>query len=132
LRPLPQAPKEEFCEAKGLGAAKYVQLQAVLEMARRHLMRKSSDETSCRNPQATRRYLLAQMRDLSHEVFAALFLDNQHRVISFAPLASGTLDGAAVYPREVVKAALKHGAAAVIFAHNTRAASPSLRPPIAA
>jgi DNA repair protein RadC len=118
LRPLLKAPREEFCEAKGLGAAKFAQLQAVLEMARRHLQAQIERRDVLQDPQATRRYLLAQMRDLSHEVFAALFLDNQHRVIRFAPLASGTLDGAAVYPREVVKAALKHGAAAVIFAHN--------------
>jgi DNA repair protein RadC len=118
LRPLLSAPAEEFCEAKGLGSAKFAQLQAVLEMARRHLQSRIERGDVLRDPQATRRYLLAQMRDLPHEVFAALFLDNQHRVIRFAPLAAGTIDGAAVYPREVVKAALKHGAAAVIFAHN--------------
>ena len=61
---------------------------------------------------------MAQLRGKPHEVFAALFLDNQHRVLAYQELAQGTLDGAAVYAREVVKAALKHGAAAVIFAHN--------------
>src|SRR3546814_19407213 len=60
----------------------------------------------------------ARLRDLDHEVFAALFLDAQHRVLAFEILARGTLDGAAVYPREVVKAALRQQAAAVIFAHN--------------
>jgi DNA repair protein RadC len=118
LRALLKASSEEFCEAKGLGFAKYAQLQAVLEMARRHLQTEIQGREPLKDPQATRRYLQAQMRDLPHEVFAALFLDNQHRVIAFAPLASGTIDGAAVYPREVVKAALKHAAAAVIFAHN--------------
>lgn len=118
LRPLLKASREEFCEHKGLGLAKYAQLQASLEMGRRHLEQELVRGEALKDPRATQRYLLAQMRDLPHEVFAALFLDNQHRVISFAPLASGTLDGAAVYPREVVKAALKHGAAAVIFAHN--------------
>src|ERR1043165_2189181 len=118
LRPLLKAPQDEFCEARGLGSAKYAQLQAALEMARRHLHAQIERRDALRDPGATRAYLQAKMRDLPHEVFAALFLDNQHRVISFAPLASGTLDGAAVYPREVVKAALKHGAAAVIFAHN--------------
>ena len=118
LRPLLKASREEFCEAKGLGPAKYAQLQAVLEMASRHLEKQIVRQHVLKDPQATRGYLINKMRDLPHEVFAALFLDNQHRVISFAPLASGTLDGAAVYPREVVKAALKHGAAAVIFAHN--------------
>jgi DNA repair protein RadC len=84
LRPLLSAPREEFCEAKGLGAAKFVQLQAVLEMGRRHLQTHIERRNVLRDPQATRRYLLAQMRDLPHEVFAALFLDNQHRVICFA------------------------------------------------
>jgi len=118
LRPLLKAPQDEFCDARGLGSAKYAQLQAALEMARRHLHAQIERRDALRDPKATRAYLQAKMRDLPHEVFAALFLDNQHRVIAFAALATGTLDGAAVYPREVVKAALKHGAAAVIFAHN--------------
>src|SRR5690349_17461536 len=118
LRDLLKASSDEFCEAKGLGSAKYAQLQAVLEMARRHLHSEIERREPLKDPQATRRYLQAKMRDLPHEVFAALFLDNQHRVMNFVALASGTIDGAAVYPREVVKAALKHGAAAVIFAHN--------------
>ena len=118
LRVLLGASQEEFCEAKGLGLAKFAQLQAVLEMARRHLHTELQGREPLKDPKTTRRYLQAQMRDLQHEVFAALFLDNQHRVIAFATLATGTIDGAAVYPREVVKAALKHAAAAVIFAHN--------------
>ena len=118
LRRLLSAGRDELCEAKGLGGAKYAQLQAALEIARRHLHSGIEARQALKDPQATRRYLLAHLRDLPHEVFAALFLDNQHRVLCFVTLATGTLDGAAVYPREVVKAALKHGAAAVIFAHN--------------
>ena len=118
LRALLRASREEFCEAKGLGVAKYTQLQAVLEIARRHLDEQLKAGAALKDPAATRRYLQAQLRHRDHEVFAALFLDNQHCVLAFQELASGTLDAASVYPREVVKAALKHGAAAVIFAHN--------------
>ena len=118
LRGLLKAGQEEFCEAKGLGEAKYVQLQAVLEIARRHLEEKLAAGDALGSPQATRQYLVARLRGLDHEVFGALFLDNQHQVIAWAELARGTIDGASVYPREVVKAALKHNAAAVIFAHN--------------
>jgi DNA repair protein RadC len=66
----------------------------------------------------TRNYLRLQFRGLEHEVFAVLYLDNQNRVLAFEELFRGTIDGASVYPREVVKAALKHNAAAMIFAHN--------------
>lgn len=118
LRPLLRAGREEFCEAKGLGDAKYAQLQAVLEMARRHLVENLKERSALKDPAAVREYLIAELRERDHEVFAALFLDNQHRTLAFEELARGTLDGASVYPREVVKAALKHGAAAVIFAHN--------------
>lgn len=118
LRPLLKASKEEFCAEKGLGEAKYVQLQAVLEIARRHLRETLEAGDALRNPQTTREYLIMKLRGLEHEVFAALFLDHQHQVIAYVELAQGSLGGASVYPREVVKAALKHNAASVIFAHN--------------
>ena len=118
LRPLLRADLPTFAAGKGLGAAKYAQLQAVLELARRHLAEEMQQGDALSNPQAAERYLRAKLRDLDHEVFAALFLDAQHRVRAFEVLARGTLDGATVYPREVVKAALRHHAAAVIFAHN--------------
>lgn len=70
------------------------------------------------SPQAVKRYLMLQLQDLEHEVFLAVFLDNQNRLIATEKLASGTIDGASVYPREVVKTTLAHNAAAVIFAHN--------------
>jgi len=118
LRALLAAPRQEFCKAKGLGEVKYVQLQAVLEMARRHLGQELKERKALKDPQAVRAYLQLQLRDRPAEVFAALWLDNQHRVLEFEELARGTIDGASVYPREVVKTALKHGAAAAIFAHN--------------
>jgi len=70
------------------------------------------------SPEHTRQYMLAHLSHLPHEVFAALFLDNKHKVIDFKILFQGTIDGASVYPREVVKQALQLNAAALIFAHN--------------
>lgn len=118
LRALLRTGREDFCAVRGLGEAKYVQLQAGLELARRHLAEALAGREALKDPAAVRRLLQARLRDREHETFAALFLDNQHRVIAFEELSQGTIDGASVYPREVIKAALKHGAAAVIFAHN--------------
>lgn len=118
LRALLAADRERFCRAAGLGEAKFVQLRANLEMARRHLGETLRRGNPLTDPDATRRYLIARLRDLPHEVFACLYLDNRHRVIAFEELFRGTLDGASVHPREVVKQALAHNAAALIFAHN--------------
>ncbi|AFU99714.1 RadC family protein [Simiduia agarivorans] len=118
LRPLLEADKETFIAARGLGTAKYSQLQAALEMARRHLEAELMRADALTSPAAVRHYLQSQLRHKPREVFALLLLDNQHRLIKFLSLFEGTLDGAAVYPREVVQAVINHRAAAVIFAHN--------------
>lgn len=118
LRPLISASQHEFCSAKGLGDAKYVQLQATLEIARRHLLETLARESALTSPALTRQYLKARLRDYRHEVFMALFLDSQHQVLAAEELFQGSIDGASVYPREVVKRCLFHNAAAVIFAHN--------------
>lgn len=118
LRGLLRAPARELAGVRGLGQAKYAQLQAALEIGRRHLAEAMTGRDALKDPSAVRRLLQARLRDREHETFAALFLDNQHRVIAFDELSQGTIDGASVYPREVIKAALRHGAAAVIFAHN--------------
>jgi len=118
LRVLLQADCENFTRAKGLGTAKYAQLQAVLEMARRHTFEELDRGDVLTSPEATRAYLSQQLRHYQHEVFACLFLDNQHHILEFEELFRGTIDSASVYPREVVKKALAHNAAAVIFAHN--------------
>jgi DNA repair protein RadC len=118
LKPLLQASQIEFCQPKGLGNAKYAQLQAVLEMAKRHLLEQLARGDALCSPQETRQYLTAQLANYPHEVFACLFLDNRNRVIAFEKMFHGTIDGASVYPREVVKLALKKNAAAIIFAHN--------------
>ena len=118
LRALLCAEQAEFCRQHGLGTAKYTQLQAVLEMSRRHLAEGLTRGESLTDPDATRHYLLSRMRDYDHEVFACLLLDNRHRVIRYSELFRGTINGASVYPREVVKHVLRHNAAAVILAHN--------------
>jgi DNA repair protein RadC len=118
LQALLAAEHERFCQSHGLGDAKYAQLQAVMEMAKRHFAEILQRGNALTSPEITRAYLSAQLRGYSYEVFACLFLDNQHRVLQWEELFRGTIDGASVYPREVAKRALFHHAAAVIFAHN--------------
>ncbi|VAW60566.1 UPF0758 family protein [hydrothermal vent metagenome] len=118
LRQLLQADQQSFCRHHGLGTAKYAQLQAVLEMARRYLSASLQRGDSICSPQETRQFLNSKLRDYQHEVFAVLFMDQRHRMIAFEEMFRGTIDGATVYPREVVKKALECNAAAVIFAHN--------------
>ncbi len=118
LRALLQANETEFCARHGLGQAKFVQLQAVLEMARRHQQEQLVREDALSSSTLTRNYLQMQLRDKPHECFCCLFLDSRNRLLIFEELFRGTIDGAAVYPREVVRHALSHNAAAVIFAHN--------------
>ena len=118
LRELLKADEQIFCSNPGLGTAKYAQLQAVMEMARRYLFESMQRGYALSSPHETRQYLSDCLRDYQHEVFAALFMDQRHRVICFEELFTGTIDGASVYPREVVKKALQHNAAAIIFAHN--------------
>jgi DNA repair protein RadC len=95
-----------------------VQLQAGLELGRRFLEEKLKREVTLGSTRDTRDYLQAQLRDRKNEVFCVLFLDNRHRVLEFEELFQGTLNGTAVYPREIVKRALRHNAAAVILVHN--------------
>jgi DNA repair protein RadC len=118
LRGLLAAERQVFCEAPGLGSAKFAQLQAVLEMGRRHLYEKVERDGPLLSPEHTARFLQARMRDYPYEVFAVLFLDNRHRVLAFEEMFRGTIDGASVHPREVVRRALGYNAAAVILSHN--------------
>jgi len=78
----------------------------------------NTEAPSLNSPEVSKHYVKLQLATYEHEVFACLFLDNRHRMIAFDKLFTGTIDGASVYPREVVKACLNHNAAAVIFAHN--------------
>lgn len=115
---LMEAKYPDFSRIKGLGTAKYAQLHAVLELSRRYLQTRLQRGEALTNPEMTGDYLAAELRGHPHEVFACLFLDNRHRVISFEKMFTGTIDGASVHPREVVRQALFHNAAAIIFAHN--------------
>jgi DNA repair protein RadC len=112
------ASEKDFCAIHGMGQAKFVQLQAVLEMSRRALREEMQSGDALNSPRAVRDYLQLLLRSRQQEVFIALFLDAQHRVIATEELFQGTLTQTSVYPREVVKRALHHNAAAVIFAHN--------------
>ena len=113
-----RANHQEFLQRRGLGTAKYVQLQACLEMSKRYLAEQLQHGQALTSSQTTRDYLIAELRHETREVFALLFLDNQHQIIQFERLFFGTLDAAAVYPRIVVEQAIKHRAAAVILTHN--------------
>ena len=118
LRNLLTTDLQTFCTHKGLGMAKFAQLQAVLEMSRRHLKESVQRGDAFTSPQDTRNYLALQLRDRHQEVFACLFLDNRNRLIAYEELFYGTIDGASVHPREVVRRAMQHNAAALILAHN--------------
>lgn len=118
LRGLMQANETALTNCRGIGPAKSAQLSAVLEMAHRFLQARMEKGESLSDPEITRQFLQIQLGGYTREVFACLFLDNQHRLIKYEELFFGTIDGASVHPREVVKKALEFNAAAVIFAHN--------------
>lgn len=118
LRGLFGADARRLGNCPGVGPARYAELQAVLELARRHQLEILSAGPPLTSPRLAADYLLAQLRDRDHEVFCCLYLDNRHRLIGFEELFKGTIDGASVHPREVVKQALARRAAAVILAHN--------------
>jgi DNA repair protein RadC len=113
-----EAGASELSGVPGLGAAKSAQLQAALELSRRALREELSARDVLSSPRAVRDYLRLAFAGREHEVFVVLLLDAQHRVIACEELFRGTLTQTSVYPREVVKCALRHNAAAVIFAHN--------------
>ncbi|HEX7338473.1 MAG TPA: DNA repair protein RadC [Rhodanobacteraceae bacterium] len=104
--------------ASGLGPAKRARVMACLELARRALGEELAHGPALARPDDSAAFLRARLRHLPYEVFACLFLDNRHRVLAFEELFRGTIDGASVHPREVVRACLTRNAAAVIFAHN--------------
>lgn len=106
------------CSRKGFGSTRYATLQAALELSRRYLAERMRSENALTSPQAARAYLDARLKDRPYEVFGCLYLDTKHRPISFEELFRGTIDGASVYPREVVRTVLEYNAAAVIVAHN--------------
>ncbi len=118
LRPALQAAPAELTALPGIGNARLQLLQALPELAKRYFAGSMPRGQAIKNPADTEAFLVARLRDLPHELFCCLYLDNRHRIIQFEELFRGTIDGTSVYPREVVKQALKVNAAAVIVAHN--------------
>ncbi|WP_019918908.1 RadC family protein [Methyloversatilis discipulorum] len=108
----------DLCRVKGMGTAKAVQLKATFELARRALGEQLKERDALSSPQAVRDWLKLRLSGLAHEVFMVLLLDAQNRLLQAVELFRGTLTQTSVYPREVVKLALAHNAAAVILAHN--------------
>jgi len=118
LNHLFSATQGEFSLIPGMGPAKFAQLQAVLEMSRRALAEELKQGNAFATPGTVRDYLRLHLAGLKHEVFFALWLDSQNRLIASEELFRGTLTQTSVYPREVVKRAMLHNAAAVVLAHN--------------
>ncbi|MDY7577914.1 DNA repair protein RadC [Herbaspirillum sp. RTI4] len=109
---------KEFLVIHGLGPAKFAQLQAVMELARRALREELQEGELLTSPQTVRHYLQLLLGSKQHESFMVLFLDVRNRLITAEEMFRGTLTHASVYPREIVKSALTHNAAALILAHN--------------
>ena len=118
LARLAAATPQELTAVNGIGPAKAAQLVATLELARRGLHEELRQRATLNAPGAVRDWLRLRLGSLPHEVFIALWLDAQNRLITDTELFRGTLTQTSVYPREVVKQALAQNAAAVIFAHN--------------
>ena len=131
LRQLVGADRARFCACAGLGLARYAQVQAAAELVPAPAVGIAvSAGPLLASPKATRDHsLTARLRDLEHEVFCCLYLDKRHRLIQFEELFRGTIDGASVHPREIVKLALQRNAAAVIVAHNHPLCCVAVSPP---
>lgn len=118
LRPMLQAQSQELGALAGIGRARVAMLKALPELAKRYFEASLPRGQTIKSPADTHAFLTARLRDLPHELFCCLYLDNRHRIILFDELFRGTIDGTSVYPREVVKQALSVNAAAIIVAHN--------------
>ncbi len=118
LRGLLERSAAELGGLRGLGPARACRLAAALELASRHLAGGLHRGEAVSDPDTAARFLALKLRHLPHEVFACLYLDTRHRMLGFEELFRGTIDGAQVHPREVVRRCLAHNAAAVILAHN--------------
>ncbi len=125
LNRLLNANQKEFCQAKGLGEAKFVQLKAVLEMSKRHFEAGLQKAEAYTQPEMVARYLSSELSHLNRERFGVMLLDQQHQLIKFEVLFEGTLNQAQVHAREVLTSALQNSAAAVILAHNHPSGDPT-------
>jgi DNA repair protein RadC len=118
LRKLLESDYQKLRSHSGMGIAKFVQLQAALELARRNLQEHLQKRDALCDTEETKKYLCAQLRHKQQEVFACIFLDSHNQIIRYEELFFGTINSSNIYPREVVKKALSYNAAGVIFAHN--------------
>jgi len=118
LRRTLNAAPAELQAIRGIGEVRLATVLAIRELAKRYFEETLPAGEAIRSPSDTESFLMARLRDQPHEIFCCLFLDNRHRVLQFDELFRGTIDGTSVYPREVVKQALRVNAAAVILAHN--------------
>ena len=118
LRALLENDAAKMAKLPGLGPARACKLVAALELGHRHLAAGLERGEVLTDPAAAGRYFAQRLRARGHEVFAALFLDTRHRALGFEEMFQGTVDGAEVHPREIVRRALAHNAAALILAHN--------------
>lgn len=125
LQKLFHVTSDEFCYFPGLGLAKYTELQAILELIRRYLFESAQMSDAMAHVSVVKQFLSAKLAGMEQEVFGCLFLNNKHRIIAFKELFYGSIDRSEIYPREVVKAALAHNAAAVIFTHNHPSGDPT-------
>ena len=124
LRRLLELPTTALAKLPGLGPARACLLSAALELCGRYLAAGLERGEALTDPAAAGRYFAQRLRGQPREVFAALFLDTRHRALAFEELFRGTVDGAEVHPREVVRRALAHNAAAVIVGHNHPSGNP--------
>lgn len=119
------ANRDEFCSHYGLGNAKYTELQAVLEMARRHYMAQLKEKSVVNSTRAAVSLLTDRLAHEPREIICALFLDSKHRLIAIEDLSQGSLREAPIYPREIARRAFVHNAAALIMAHNHPSGDPT-------
>jgi len=124
LRGLLDHSANELAKLKGLGPARACALAAALELGTRHLALRLERGEALTDPRKAGDYFARRLRPLQHEVFACMFLDNRHQLLAYEELFTGSLDGAEVHPREVLKICMKHNAAAVIFGHNHPSGNP--------
>lgn len=119
IRKLVNSNPNQFCQIKGLGKVKWIEIQAAIELSKRYYYQQQTTETQAlTNPQHTIEFLQRQLRDKKQEVFAALFLDSQHRVLSYEELFHGTIDMTSIHARPIIERVMHHNAAAIIIAHN--------------
>lgn len=124
LHQLLSADQQAFCEAKGLGPAKYAQVKASLEMSRRFFEQAMQKGESFNSPELTASYFTHQIGHKQREVFGCMLLNQQNQMIHFEIVFKGTINQASIYPRELVKLAIKHNAAAAIICHNHPSGNP--------